>query len=280
MLCPLSYAPSRRDIRGERLTLLTAVVRVGRWRGVGSIRIGARSPTRPLGERRAPLEAPSRGPSDAPAVGASVLGRPIGAVGRSASGLAPGSEPADGPADPQQVEAKRRELERRIEAYESGRDELVDRLADAETTGDRFWTVAVVDAAAESIVVVATEVSSQFEVDREGPVLLDRLLSAIRRGVDVSVLLSPAMFEDALTAIDEDRAVLAMAQGAFTLRVTDDVYGNFYLIDGEEVCLEVSDPLAPDRLFGMLDLRDRGFATRVSDGFTDAWEAADVVEDI
>jgi len=137
------------------------------------------------------------------------------------------------------VEAKRRELERRIETYESGKDELIDQLADAETTDDRFWTAAVgaedsldllferVDAAADSIVVVATEVSSQFEVDREGPVLLDRLLSAIRRGVDVSVLLSPAMFDDALAAIDEDHAVLAMAQGAFTLRVTDDVYGNF-----------------------------------------------------
>jgi len=30
----------------------------------------------------------------------------------------------------------------------------------------------------------------------------------------------------------------------------------------------------------MLDLRDRGFATRVSDGFVDAWESADVVEEI
>jgi len=190
------------------------------------------------------------------------------------------------------VDAKRRELERRIETYESGKDELIDQLADVETADDRFWTAAVgaddsldllferIDAASASLVVVATEVSSQFEVDREGPVLLDRLLSAIRRGVDVSVLLSPAMFDDALAAIDDDHAVLAMAQGAFALRVTDDVYGNFYLIDDEEVCLEVSDPLAPDRLFGMLDLRDRGFATRVSDGFADAWEAANIVEDI
>ncbi|MDZ5811384.1 helix-turn-helix domain-containing protein [Halorubrum sp. AD140] len=190
------------------------------------------------------------------------------------------------------VEGKRRELERRIETYESGKATLVDRLADAETTADRFWTAAVgaddalellferVDAAAASVVVVATEVSSQFEVDREGPVLLDRLLAAIRRGVDVSVLLSPSMFAAARAAVDDERAALTVAQAPFELRVTDDVYGNFYLIDGEEVCLEVSDPLAPDRLFAMLYLRDRGFATRVRDGFDDAWRAAEVVDDL
>jgi len=75
-------------------------------------------------------------------------------------------------------------------------------------------------------------------------------LETVRRGVDVSVLLSPAMFDVALAAIDGDHAMLAMAQGAFALRVTDDVYVNFYLINGEEVCLEVSDPLAPDRCSG------------------------------
>ncbi|MGM0448098.1 MAG: TrmB family transcriptional regulator [Methanobacteriota archaeon] len=190
------------------------------------------------------------------------------------------------------VEAKRRELRQRIETYESGKSELIDRLADAEATDDEFWTAAVgaddsldllferIDAAEESIVVVATDVSAQFDVDREGPELLDRLLAAIRSGVDVSVLLSPGVFDDARAAVDEDRATLTIAQGPFELRITEDAYGNFYLIDGEEVCLEVADPLAPDRLFGMLDLRDRGFATRVRDGFEAAWARGTVVDEV
>ena len=190
------------------------------------------------------------------------------------------------------VEAKRRELNRRIETYESGKSELVDHLADAEETDDEFWTAAVgagdsldllferIDAAEESIVVVATDVSAQFDVDREGPELLDRLLGAIRSGVDVSVLISSSVFDDARAAVDEDRATLTIAQGPFELRITEDAYGNFYLIDGEEVCLEVADPLAPDRLFGILDLRDRGFATRVRDGFEAAWEAGTVVDEV
>ncbi|GAA0532607.1 helix-turn-helix domain-containing protein [Halorubrum ejinorense] len=190
------------------------------------------------------------------------------------------------------VETKQRELRQRIETYESGKSELIDRLADAETTGERFWTAAVgaddslellferIDAAEESIVVVATDVSAQFDVDREGPELLDRLLAAIRSGVDVSVLISPNVFEDARAAVDEDRATLTIAQGPFELRVTEDAYGNFYLIDGEEVCLEVADPLAPDRLFGILDLRDRGFATRVGDGFEAAWAEGEVVDEV
>ncbi|ELZ54520.1 MULTISPECIES: TrmB family transcriptional regulator [Halorubrum] len=190
------------------------------------------------------------------------------------------------------VETKRRELRQRIETYESGKSELIDRLADAETTDDEFWTAAVgaddsldllferIDAAEESIVVVATDVSAQFDVDREGPELLDRLLGAIRSGVDVSVLLSPDVFDDARAAVDADRATLTIAQGPFELRITEDAYGNFYLIDGEEVCLEVADPLAPDRLFGMLDLRDRGFAARVRDGFEAAWADGTVVDDV
>jgi hypothetical protein len=88
------------------------------------------------------------------------------------------------------------------------------------------------------------------------------------------------VFEDARAAVDEDRATLTIAQGPFELRVTDDAYGNFYLIDDEEVCLEVADPLAPERLFGMLDLRDRGFATRVSDGFEAAWAEGSVVDEV
>jgi len=190
------------------------------------------------------------------------------------------------------VEAKRRELTRRIETYESGKSELIDRLADAETADDEFWTAAVgagdsldllferIDAAEESIVVVAAGVSEQFDVDREGPALLDRLLDAIHRGVDVSVLLTPPVFADARAAVDEDRAALTLAQGPFELRVTEEVYGTFHLIDGAEVCLEVADPLAPDRLFGMLDLRDRGFAARVRDGFEAAWAEGTVVDEV
>jgi hypothetical protein len=100
------------------------------------------------------------------------------------------------------------------------------------------------------------------------------------RGVDASVLLSPDVFDDARAAVDEDRATLTVAQGPFELRITGDAYGNFYLIDGEEVCQEVADPLAPDRLFDMLDLRDRGLAARVRDGFEAAWADPTVVDEV
>ncbi|ELZ38554.1 DUF7436 family protein [Halorubrum tebenquichense] len=256
MLCPLSYAPSRPRIRGERLTLLTRVV-LGRLRG------------------GLPLEGVGLGVDRRvrPAVGPRALRRAAVVVDRP-------------------VETKRRELRQRIETCESGKSDLIDRLADAETTDDEFWTAAVgaddsldlrfgrIDAAEESIVVVATDVSAQFDVDREGPELLDRLLGAIRSGVDVSVPLSPDVFDDARAAVDADRATLTIAQGPFELRIAEDAYGNFYLIDGEEVCLEVADPLAPDRLFGMLDLRDRGFAARVRDGFEAAWADGTVVDDV
>jgi len=187
------------------------------------------------------------------------------------------------------VTAKRRELETRIETYESGKAGLVDQLADAERPATEFWTAAVgaeesldllierVEAAEESVVVAAAAVSEQFDLDRETSTLLDHLFEAMQRGVDVSVLLSPPVFDEALAAVDDERAALTLAQAPFELRVTEAVYGTFHLIDGDEVCLEVPDPLAPDRLFGMLNLRDPSFAARVKEGFREAWTGAEPV---
>ncbi|WP_432508316.1 DUF7436 family protein [Halorubrum ezzemoulense] len=233
MLCPLSYAPSRAGIRGERLTLLTRIV--------------VRGPRVSL-----PLERFARRVGGGATGGRAAVGS--GSVGRVALAVdrARGVEQA---ADEQQSGAA---------LDDDSLDPLFERI----------------DAAEESIVVFATEVSAQFDVDRDGPALLDRLLAAIRGGVDVSVLISPSVFDDARAAVDEDRATLTIAQGPFELRVTEDAYGNFYLIDGEEVCLEVADPLSPDRLFGMLDLRDRGFAARVNEGFEAAWADGAVVDEV
>lgn len=190
------------------------------------------------------------------------------------------------------VEARTRELSERIEQYRSGRDDLVDRLSRTETPDDSFWTAAVgaadsqellferIDAAEDRLVVAADAVSTQFELGEEGDAMLDRLLGATRRGVTVSVLLSPHVLDAAIDAIDDERAARALAQTPFELRITDEVYGTFHLIDGTEVCLEVADPLAPDRLFGMLDLRDPSFATRVGEGFDAAWERATPIEDL
>ncbi|MFA9427825.1 TrmB family transcriptional regulator [Natronorubrum sp. A-ect3] len=190
------------------------------------------------------------------------------------------------------VSAKRRELETRIETYESGRDELIARLADTSLPAEEFWTAAVgaddslellierVEAADESVVVASPAVSEQFDLDRETPDLLNHLLDAIRRGVEVSVLLSPSLFDDAMAAIDNERVARTLTQGPFELRVSDDMYGTFHLIDGEEVCLEVPDPLAPNRLFGMLNLRDPIFAARVEEGFRESWDDAAVVEGV
>ncbi|MGZ0747018.1 MULTISPECIES: TrmB family transcriptional regulator [unclassified Haloparvum] len=190
------------------------------------------------------------------------------------------------------VEARTRELSERIEAYEAGRDELVEQLSGAERPAEEFWTAAVgaeesidllferIDAAEESIVVAADTVSGQYDLHQEGPAMMDHLLSAMDRDVEVSVLLSPRVFDDALEAIADDRAAATIAQSPFELRITEQVYGNFHLMDEREVCLEVSDPFAPDRLFGLLDLREPSFATQVAEGFAEVWAEAEPVEDV
>ncbi|MCL9818150.1 TrmB family transcriptional regulator [Natronocalculus amylovorans] len=190
------------------------------------------------------------------------------------------------------VTARQSELQNRMEQLDANKSTLVEQLADPTRPQEDFWTAAVgaedslellferIETAEESIVIAADSISAQFDVDREGPALLDQLLGAIDRGVEVKVLLSPRMFSDALGAVDDERAAFTLAQAPFELRTTEDMYGTFHLIDNTEVCLEVPDPLLANHLFGMLNLRDRSFAGRVAEGFRTTWDNATPIGDL
>lgn len=190
------------------------------------------------------------------------------------------------------VESRTSELSAEIDRLEANQSTLVESLSGIDRPADDFWTAAVgpddslellferLDTAEESIVLTAAGVSEQFDVDNEGTALLEWLLDAINDGIDVSVLLSPPVYADAVSAVDAETAAFTIAKPPFELRVSDAVYGNFYLIDRAEVCLEVPDPIQPNHLFGMLNLRTPRFSARVADGFESIWAAAEPIESI
>lgn len=190
------------------------------------------------------------------------------------------------------IESRKSELSAEINRLEANQSTLVDSLSSIDRPRDDFWTAAVgpddslellferLDTAEESVVLTAAGVSEQFDVDSEGTVLLDWLLDAIDDGINVSVLLSPPVYADAVSAVDTEKAAFTIAKTPFELRVTDAVYGNFYLIDRAEVCLEVPDPIQPNHLFGMLNLRTPRFSARVAEGFESIWAAAEPIESI
>lgn len=189
------------------------------------------------------------------------------------------------------IDTRRRELRAEIEAYEAGRDDLVERLDSIRRPTDRFWTATVgpdetvelllerIECADDQLIMVAESLSGQFD-DEVGERTLDSVLAALKRDVDVSLLLSPRVLEHSIAAVGEDRAALALDRTSIAVRVSEQLHGNFHVIDRQEVCIELSNPLAPEQLFGMVDVRDEQFAERVSTTFRDAWADAEPILEI
>ncbi|ESS11283.1 MAG: putative transcriptional regulator [uncultured archaeon A07HR60] len=188
------------------------------------------------------------------------------------------------------IDARRQDLQAEIDAYEMGRGELVERLGSARGTDDQFWTATVgpartielllerLEVADERLVIVADTIAARFN-NEVGNRLLECALTAIQDGVEVLVLLSPAVFEDTIATFTAEQIELALGTAPLSVRISRGLHGNFHIIDDEEVCLELPDPLAPAERFGLVDVRDSSFAQRVTAGFEDVWESAEEVPD-
>lgn len=188
------------------------------------------------------------------------------------------------------IEARRQDLQAEIDSYEAGRNELVERLGSVRGTDDRFWTATVgpartielllerFEAADERIVIVAETIAARFD-DEASNRLFDFALTAAHDGIDVLVLLSPAVFEDTISTFTDEQVEMALGAAPLSVRISKGLHGNFHIIDNREICLELPDPLAPNERFGLVDVRDRAFARRVVAGFDDVWEAAEEVSD-
>ena len=170
----------------------------------------------------------------------------------------------------------------------------LDRLAEAAVEGlerpgpveGRFYTVAVgpnesvslllerLDAADEQIVVTAAEPTGQFDLDDVGGRVLDRLAGALDRGVAVSLLLDRRLVETApdrlINAINREPFI----DDAFSIRVTDAIHGTFNLIDENEVCIEIANPLWTNDIVGLIDLHDPRLAIEFENGFRERWDEA------
>ncbi|ADJ13822.1 TrmB family transcriptional regulator [Halalkalicoccus jeotgali] len=184
------------------------------------------------------------------------------------------------------LEDKRREAEETVARYEELVETLGDELESAEPVEEQFWTAAVGDeetlelllerlaAADESIVMVVANRSPQFDFGEIGDVVTERLEAAVERGVNVSVLMTPAVVETLPESVGERYRGRLSSHPAFSVRTTEDLDGTFNLIDGVEVVLQVSNPLKPGEVFSVIDLKDPTFATGIHEEFAPRWEEA------
>ncbi|WP_248896838.1 TrmB family transcriptional regulator [Haloplanus halobius] len=184
------------------------------------------------------------------------------------------------------VEARKRELEQQAERYEAVADELSDELDAAGPIEGQFWTAAVgpdetvdllierVAAADERIHHVAGLPSAQVDIGAVGQRVLEAFEAALSRGVSVSILIHPGLVD---TVSDDLRAAYADRLGDdenYEIRTSTAIDGTFTLIDGEEVCIEVPNPLDSGEAFAMIDFKDAAFADDVRTVFDEQWTAS------
>lgn len=184
------------------------------------------------------------------------------------------------------LEVRTRELRERLERHQSRREELVASLREIETPDDEFWTAVMgpsdslelllerIDTARSSVTIVADTLTSQFEIDELGPLFLETLFGAYRREVEIRLLLSEPVFRQIQRELAGGLDRHPFDWSLFELRVSDELHGNFTLIDDAEICIAIPNPVAPDDLFGMVNFRDDGFAARADAAFEPAWNDA------
>lgn len=181
------------------------------------------------------------------------------------------------------VEARKRELEQQAERYESVAADLVNDLGPADPVQGQFWTAAVgpdetvdllierVSAADERIRHVAGLPSSQIDLGAVGHRVLEAFESALSRGVSVSVLVDPELVDTVSEDLRDEYATRLGEHDAYETRTSTTIDGTFTLIDSEEVCIEVPNPLDADEAFAMIDLKDATFASDVRTVFDEQW---------
>ncbi len=186
------------------------------------------------------------------------------------------------------LDDKLQELTEKAEQYENIVDELSEELDTAEPPIDEgFWTAAVgpedaiellverLDAAEERIVMVAGQLSPKFDIGTVGEQVTEHLEEALERDVEVAVLMSPDLVRTLPTSVGDRYADTLSDHPRFSVRTTPDLEGTFNLIDDVEVCIEVTNPLAPGEAFAMIDLKDPEFAANVNNQFDARWESAE-----
>ena len=188
------------------------------------------------------------------------------------------------------LENKTRELAEQQARYESIVEELIADLDSTDPVDEGFWTAAVgaeesfelllerLAAADDRIVVVADSQPPQFDLGEVGVIVTETLEEALDRGVDVSVLMSPTVVRELPRSVGLRYRTELSNDPSFEVRTIDRLNGTFNVIDDVEVCIQVPNPLDPDRVFATIDVKDVSFATDLKREFEQRWEAAKPLE--
>jgi sugar-specific transcriptional regulator TrmB len=184
------------------------------------------------------------------------------------------------------VADKQEQLAAKAQQYEDIAEELGDRLDSADPVEEPFWTAAVgaeetldlllerLAAADSRIRVVGSPPARQTGLVEATERVVDELVAALERGVEVSLLVEPELFETLPEAVNREYYDRLAGYENYDARASPHVSTTFELIDDREVCIEVPHPLGGTGTFGVIDLKDPEFTADVSEAFADHWDDA------
>jgi len=185
------------------------------------------------------------------------------------------------------LDDKKEELEAKAEQYEDIVSELGDQLEAGDHVDEPFWTAAVgpeetlnlllerLAAADDRIVIVGSPPAQHLDIVEATERVVDKLVAALERGVEVSLLVERDLFERLPGGANRAYYERLSAYENYSARHSEGVSTTFELIDDTEVCIEVPHPLGGDETFGVVDLKDPDFAADVHDEFMARWEDAE-----
>jgi len=184
------------------------------------------------------------------------------------------------------LDDRKAELEAKAEQYEEIVSELGEQLEAGEHVAEPFWTAAVgpeetlnlllerLAAADDRITVVGSPPAQQVDIVEATERVVDELVAALERGVDVSLLVQADLFDQLPAGANRAYYERLSAYDNYDARYSEGVSTTFELIDDTEVCIEVPHPLGRAETFGVIDLKDPEFTADVSDAFAEYWAEA------
>lgn len=188
---------------------------------------------------------------------------------------------------------RKEELKQAASQIETLADDLTSRLSDVKVNEPEktFWTVAIGDesqelvresiqGAREEILFFMASKMTAERVKREilnekYSGIIDYILETVKRGVKVRVIINNEVDMCVLEEYPAVKQLMMHPGNGFECRLAALPSTAFDIIDMETVLLKMVNPLNPEELFAVVNVRDGKFAGELREKFFKIWEIAD-----
>ena len=185
------------------------------------------------------------------------------------------------------------ELEKAALQIETLANDLTSLLSDVKASKPEktFWTVAIGDesqelvreliqgAREEILFFMASRITAERVkkeiLNKQYSGIMDSILEAVKRGIRVKAILNNEVDMCALDEYPTVKQLIMHLGGKFECRLAAVPSTAFDIIDRKTVLLKMVNPLNPEELFAVVNVRDSKLADELRDKFFAIWETAD-----